>query len=83
MYTEAGYIDFDYIMKDPNVFKFIIGGRGSGKTYGAIKWALDNGKTMMFMRRTQTPTVKTLLLYDTQTHYYDSINYITKLPKAS
>lgn len=54
MYTEAGYIDFDYIMKDPNVFKFIIGGRGSGKTYGAIKWALDNGKTMMFMRRTQT-----------------------------
>lgn len=54
MYTEEGYIDFDYIMKDPNIFKFIIGGRGSGKTYGAIKWALDNGRTMMFMRRTQT-----------------------------
>lgn len=54
MYTESGYIDFNYIMKDPNIFKFIIGGRGSGKTYGAIKWALDNGKTMMFMRRTQT-----------------------------
>lgn len=54
MYTDSGYIDFNYIMKDRNVFKFLIGGRGSGKTYGAIKWALENNKTLMFMRRTQT-----------------------------
>ena len=54
MYTKEGYIDFNYIMKDPNVFKFLIGGRGSGKTYGAIQWALQNHKTMLFMRRTQT-----------------------------
>lgn len=54
MYTAEGYIDFNYIMNDRNVFKFLIGGRGSGKTYGAIKWALENNKTLMFMRRTQT-----------------------------
>ena len=53
MFTEQGYIDFNYIMKDRNPFIFIVGGRGSGKTYGAIKWALDNGKTFFFMRRTQ------------------------------
>ena len=54
MYTKEGYIDFNYIMKDKNVFKFLIGGRGSGKTYGAIQWALQNDKTVLFMRRTQT-----------------------------
>jgi hypothetical protein len=54
MYTKEGYIDFDYIMKDQNPFKFIIGGRGSGKTYGAIKYALDNNRCFFFMRRTQT-----------------------------
>ena len=54
MYTKEGYIDFNYIMKDRNVFKFLIGGRGSGKTYGAIQWALQNKKTVLFMRRTQT-----------------------------
>ena len=54
MYTENGYIDFNYIMRDKNVFKFLIGGRGSGKTFGAIQWALQNKKTVLFMRRTQT-----------------------------
>lgn len=54
MYTDLGYIDFNYIMKDRNVFKFLIGGRGSGKTFGAIQWALQNKKTVLFMRRTQT-----------------------------
>lgn len=54
MYTKEGYIDFDYIMRDKNPFKFIIGGRGSGKTFGAIKYALDNGRCFFFMRRTQT-----------------------------
>ena len=54
MYTNEGYIDFNYIMRDRNVFKFLIGGRGSGKTYGAIQWALQNKKTVLFMRRTQT-----------------------------
>lgn len=54
MYTEQGYLDYEYVMKDKNVFKFIIGGRGSGKTFGAIQWALKNEKTILFMRRTQT-----------------------------
>lgn len=55
MYTKEGYIDFEYIMnKDRNPFKFIIGGRGSGKTYGAIQYALRHGLKFFFMRRTQT-----------------------------
>ena len=54
MYTKDGYIDFNYILKDKNPFIFIVGGRGSGKTYGAIQYALRSGKTFFFMRRTQT-----------------------------
>ena len=55
MYTQKGYIDFEYLMnKDANTFKFIIGGRGSGKTYGAIQYALNHDLKFFFMRRTQT-----------------------------
>ena len=54
MYTKEGYIDFKYIMRDSSPFVFIVGGRGSGKTYGSIKYALDNNITFFFMRRTQT-----------------------------
>ena len=54
MYTELGYIDFEYILKDKNPFIFIVGGRGSGKTFGAIQYALRHHRTFFFMRRTQT-----------------------------
>ena len=54
MFTKEGYIDFKYIMRDASPFVFIVGGRGSGKTYGAIKYALENQRTFFFMRRTQT-----------------------------
>lgn len=53
-YTEQGYIDFAQLMKDKNPFIFIVGGRGSGKTFGAIQYALREKKTFFFMRRTQT-----------------------------
>ncbi len=32
----------------------VIGARGTGKTYGAIKYALDSCRPFIFMRRTQT-----------------------------
>ncbi|MBP5433236.1 phage DNA encapsidation protein [Ruminococcus sp.] len=54
MFTKEGYIDFNYVLKDRSPFIFIVGGRGSGKTYGAIKYALDNDRKFFFMRRTQT-----------------------------
>ena len=54
MFTKEGYIDFKYIMKDASPFIFIVGGRGSGKTFGAIQYALRENRTFFFMRRTQT-----------------------------
>lgn len=32
----------------------MVGARGIGKTYGMLKWALDNNVTFAYMRRTQT-----------------------------
>lgn len=34
-------------------FIFIVGGRGTGKTYGAIKWIIEHNEHALFMRRTQ------------------------------
>lgn len=54
LFTKEGYISMDFIMRNRSPFIFIVGGRGSGKTYGAIQYALKNGLTFFFMRRTQT-----------------------------
>lgn len=35
-------------------FIFIVGARGIGKTYGALKYAIENQKQFIFMRRLQT-----------------------------
>ena len=54
MYTKQGYLDYDYIMKSEMPFIFIVGARGIGKTYGALKYMLDNNIKFIYMRRTQT-----------------------------
>ena len=57
LYLESGYLDFNYIMEHTkSPFVFLIGGRGTGKTYGGIKWLIDNEELAIFMRRTQEET---------------------------
>lgn len=57
LYTPDGWLAFDYIFDKPRItFFFIVGARGIGKTYGALKTALDRGLPIMFMRRTQSQT---------------------------
>ena len=41
-YLESGYVNFEEIMDQPYPFTFLIGGRGTGKTYGALAWILDH-----------------------------------------
>ena len=57
-YDKNGYIDIDKLMeKDKNIFKFIVGARGIGKTFGILKWLVDKykgtGNKFVYMRRTQ------------------------------
>lgn len=58
-YTKDGYIDVDKLYKeDKSVFKFIIGARGIGKTFGELKYWINKvrgtGNKIVLMRRTQT-----------------------------
>lgn len=53
LYNELGYVDVAYCLRYKCPFTFIIGGRGTGKTYGALRYALDSDFPFILMRRTQ------------------------------
>ena len=57
-YDKNGYIDVETLMeKDTSVYKFLVGARGIGKTFGILKWLIDEyagtGNKFIYMRRTQ------------------------------
>lgn len=55
-FLDNGYCDIESIINLKMPFTFIVGGRGTGKTYGALKYVIENRKTIMLMRRTQAQT---------------------------
>lgn len=54
IYLKNGYLNISYILRFKVPFIFCVGGRGTGKTYGALKYAIDNGVKFLYMRRTQS-----------------------------
>lgn len=54
IYLESGYLNIQYILRFPVPFIFCVGGRGTGKTYGALKYCLENDVRFLYMRRTQS-----------------------------
>lgn len=54
LYLDNGYADMKKIMALPYPFIFVVGGRGTGKTYGACEELLDlpESEKFLFMRRT-------------------------------
>lgn len=55
IYTEKGWIDYNYIIKLNNIINILVGGRGIGKTYGLLEnlfYLNSNGK-IFYLRRTQ------------------------------
>lgn len=53
MYTSQGWLDIGYLLSKKTPFNVVIGGRGIGKTYGAIKYALENNIVFLLIRRTK------------------------------
>lgn len=55
IYLDNGYADMHKIMNLPYPFIFVIGGRGTGKTYGAVNeiLTLPEEEKFFFIRRTQ------------------------------
>lgn len=54
LYQENGYVNIKAIKDLGLPFNFIVGGRGTGKTYTALKEEYINDEMFMLMRRTQT-----------------------------
>lgn len=54
LYTSDGWLNFDKIYNLKANFIFIVGARGIGKTYGALKYLIDNGIFFMMLRRSST-----------------------------
>ena len=56
LYDSNGYVNIPEILKHEAVFIFIYGGRGTGKTYGALKEMKDGDHKFIYMRRLQSQT---------------------------
>lgn len=54
LYTADGYADMRNILDLQSPFIVVIGGRGTGKTYGALSEMLRRDEKFILMRRTQT-----------------------------
>lgn len=52
-YTEAGYLDFRKVRDLPAPFVIVVGGRGTGKTYGGLKSSIEDKLFFALMRRKQ------------------------------
>lgn len=54
LYLDSGYLNFDYLVNLPVDFIYVVGGRATGKTYGALAWLKEHNMLYTYMRRTQT-----------------------------
>lgn len=54
IFDQNGYVNVRGILEEGYPFNFLIGGRGTGKTYTTLKVAREDRKKFMLMRRTQS-----------------------------
>lgn len=51
IYDQEGWVNWDYIMAQPESLVSVVGARGTGKTYGCFKWLVNNRKKFLYLRR--------------------------------
>lgn len=54
LYHGNGYVNIDYVLSYNMPITIVVGGRGTGKTYGALKHAIEYERHIILMRRTQS-----------------------------
>lgn len=52
IYTPEGYLNVPLLESHSAVFNIVIGGRGTGKTYGLLRYYIEQRKPIIYMRRT-------------------------------
>lgn len=51
LYTNEGWVNWDYIFHQPEPITAIVGARGVGKTYGLMKKLVEENKRFIYLRR--------------------------------
>ena len=51
IYTESGWVNWDYILSQKASFVSVVGARGVGKTYGIFKKLRSEKKKFIYLRR--------------------------------
>lgn len=51
IYDSAGWVNWDYIIRQGSAFTMVVGARGVGKTYGLMKYCLEHDRKFIYMRR--------------------------------
>lgn len=59
IYLQSGYLDVEAIAHNAPPFNIVIGGRGTGKTYGFLRYFLERRECVIYMRRTGEQTAIT------------------------
>lgn len=54
LYLENNYLDMGSVISEPYPFIMVISGRGGGKTYGSLRYCMEQGIKFMYLRRTKT-----------------------------
>lgn len=52
IYLPSGYLDIEAILNQHMTFNFITGARGTGKTYGTLKYLVEHKISFIMLRRT-------------------------------
>ena len=51
IFNSAGWVNWDYIMQQPESIISVVGARGTGKTYGLFKWLIEHRRKFIYLRR--------------------------------
>lgn len=51
IYTQAGWVNWRYIIEEGYAFNMVVGARGVGKTYGLMSDCLEHDRPFIYMRR--------------------------------
>lgn len=54
LYLSNHYLDMGAIISAPYPFIMVISSRGGGKTYGSLRYCIEQGITFLYLRRTKT-----------------------------
>lgn len=54
LYNKSGWVNWDYIMSQPESIISVVGPRGTGKTYGVMKWMIEHKQRFIYLRRLKT-----------------------------